>query len=169
MLSVNKSGKPCSSFDSLDAAEAEEAVNGPSTSMDLILKFSHMQAANTHTQTRTSLPIYLVVYLCLFLSAPAGPMSVYNLTPSFHQHPLWAHNVFTSHHFTTHTNWCCWLAHWLVFVTLLLWHLTFSRSFPKCQLIIFTPCTLSPLSPFYFPRCHSSMSPSALLVLFFFK
>lgn len=40
-----------------------------------------------------------------------------------------------------------------VFVMLLWWHLTFSRSFPKCQLIIFPMSIVSALSP---PCCCRS-------------
>lgn len=98
------SGKSGSSFVLSDAAEAEEVLIGPSTSMTL--KCSHIQEANTHTHT-------LDVYFNLSVSAPL--ISLLHFT-SFHHPPLSPQCLYLSplHCHNTHTNWCCWLAHWLI-------------------------------------------------------
>lgn len=156
------SGKPCSSFGSSDAAETEEVLNGPSTSMNL--KCSHIQETNTHTHTlsypfsQLSAPFpwyqhYISQHLSI--SPPLSPQCLY-------LSPLHCHNTHTQ------TGAAGSLIGSYVFVTLSLWHLTFSRSFPKCHLIIFTPCTISPLSPLCFVLAVSIAFVFLLSQLLFF-
>lgn len=74
-------------FDSLDAAEAEDVLNGPSTSMN--------NSLNEHTL----LLFYLNV--CFYLSSATPLISA----PSYN----------TSFHFVvTRTNWCYWLTHFFI-------------------------------------------------------
>lgn len=105
--------------------------------VNLKFKCSHIKADNT----RKILPhIYSAVHF--HLSESVRVLISVHLPTSLHQppsepclyvSPLQCHNTYTSR--------CCSLAH--VFVMLLQWHLTFSCSFPKCQLIIFTPCNVT--------------------------
>lgn len=77
---MNVSGKPCLSFDSSDAAEAEEILNGPSTSMNHTIKCSHIWAVSTHTHT--------ILFTLFYISVYTFPLtSVLHRTACFHQSP----------------------------------------------------------------------------------
>lgn len=106
---------------------------------------------NVHTDNaHTRYP--LAVYFCLSCVCTFPLLSAPHLTTSFHQPPsklTVSLPLTTSLSQHTHTHTLVFLIGSHVFVTLPLWHLTFSRSFPKCQLIIFTPCTIPLLSPPY--------------------
>lgn len=120
-----------------------------------------LQVRNTHTLLYPFIQLSTVV--CVYTLTLTSVLPFYNIFPSA---PLWVHNVFTSLLLavTTHTLTGLLIGSY-VFVTLPLWHLTFSRSFPKCQLIIFTPCTISSLPPH---RFNFDVRKAFLLHLWFF-
>lgn len=124
--------------------------------LNSLLWFLHLRClphVGTHTDT------YINSVVCFDHFLVAGSLHVsppsYKIFPSA---PLWVHNGFTSPHIIvtayTHTHTQAGVASSLigssVFVMLSQWLLTFSCSFPKCQLIILTPCRISTLSPLYF-------------------
>lgn len=131
---------------------------------------------NIHTHKQLSYPF---VQLPAFVSL-CSHFFPYVYLPKFLYHPpsepsvsLPSASLLAQH---SHTNWCCILAHisLYVYVTLSMWHLTFSHSFPKGQLIIFQPCTVPPLLPPYviltvsWDRiCLSAVSVSVLSFILF--
>lgn len=96
-------------FGSSDAVEVEEVLNGPSTSMKFIHKYSHTLAAITQTNTPTHLFNYMLLSFCVC----AFP---------FYQHHIIQHlsigpplsPVSTSRHFNVTIHAQTGVAHWLI-------------------------------------------------------
>ena len=119
-------GEPCFSFGSSDAAEAEEVLNGPSTSMNLIFTVN-VHTDNAHTRYH-SCPLFVFsvsapfpycqrhILQHLSISLPLSsqrrylsPLRCHNTHAHMHTHTDARTHTHTHTH--THTNWCFASAH----------------------------------------------------------